>query len=349
MKNLLIILCFALNTNYSFSDTIATNGKLKELENKVNQVEANQINYRIEKDLLKEAYSNNYEKINFFITLILGAVGILGYLGLRDITSIKKEYELELTKLRSIKVEFDTKSKELDSDKKKFDEDLKSIIKENEEQSRKIKFIELKDKVRTLLKDNSLAGALEFANAALLIINNDDELLNQKGIILCRLNQMKEAVDLFKLALQQIPPTHSTILNAAECFYFAKEIEAAKELIERHKPIFEKKENIKVLELFKIIELYFSENKEELLAIAKRSVDIDNLKVKSKHYIGWNLQEAQHFIHYQEESELKTILKNLFWFYDAQISGETLLTRLNIALPSEYTDFEEFGKEENPI
>jgi tetratricopeptide (TPR) repeat protein len=339
MKYFLMIFTFFIFTNILIADTITINRKLDNLEHDVKQIETNQINYKIEKDLLKETYSNNYEKINFFITLILGVMGILGYLGLKDMSTIKKEYEQELNELRRIKGEFDFKSKEFDSDKKKFDEDFKSIIKENEEQSRKIKFIEMKDKVRSLIKENSLTGALEFANEALNITDDDKDLLNLKGIILCRLNQMNEAVICFQLALKNNPNDSATILNSTECFYFSRNIDAAKELINKHKTLFEQKENTKLLELLKIIELFFLEKKKELLDIVKQNIDSNNLKSKNKYINGWDLKEALHFIHYQPESELKTIVQNIFWFYDAQISGETLLKILDIDLKSDYAEF----------
>lgn len=334
MKKILILLLFTLSVTKSFSsDSLTYQKRIDELERTIKQIDANQLNYRIEKDLLKETYSNNYEKINLVITLILGVMGVLGYLGLKDISTIKKEYEQELSKLRNIQGQFETKSKEFDSEKKKFDEELKSIIKENEEQSRKIKFIELKDKVRTLQKDNQLTPALEFANAALLINDSDTELLNQKGSILCRLNQTKEALETFFKARTISPTDNSTILNTAEMLYFAKDIEGAKKLISENKALFESKDNGKVLELFTIIELYHSGDKGKLLDLAKSYVTFENLKYTGKRLSGWNLMEAIYFIHHQPESELKTILQSILSYWNGQTTGENLLTTLKIELP----------------
>jgi tetratricopeptide (TPR) repeat protein len=326
-------LIFSLITTSLFADSTSINRRIDDLERTIKQIDANQLNYRIEKDLLKETYSNNYEKISLVITLLLGVVGIFGYLGLRDITSIKKEYEKELNNLRQIQSQFNIKSQEFDTEKKKFDEELKSIIKENEEQSRKIKFIELKDKVRSLLKDNQLTPALEFANAALLITNNDVDLLNQKGRILCRLNQMNEAVDAFQNARKADPSDNTTILNTAECLYFAKDIEGASKLISEHKGLFESKGNGRLLELFNIIELYFKSDKTTLLQLAKSYVPFENLKLTGKKISGWDLTEAIYFVHHQTDSELKTIVQNIIRYWNGQITGENLLTALKIELP----------------
>ena len=95
--------------------------------------------------------------------------------------------------------------------------------------------------------------------------------------------------------------------------------------------------------------MYVSEKKDELLAVVKQSVDINNLKTKNNFFGVWNLNEAIHFIYYEPDTELRKIVQNLFWFYDAKITGETLLSRLNIELPTQYHDFEEFGNENNPV
>ena len=333
MRNLILIMTFSILTTSSFADTTSINRRVDDIERTVKQIDANQLNYRIEKDLLKETYSNNYEKISLVITLLLGVVGIFGYLGLRDINTIKKEYEKELSNLRQIQSQFNIKSQEFDTEKKKFEEELKSIIKENEEQSRKIKFIELKDKVRSFLKDNQLTPALEFANAALLITNNDVDLLNQKGRILCRLNQIKEAVDAFQNARKADPTDNTTILNTAECLYFAKDTEGASKLISEHRGLFESKDKGRLLELFNIIELYFKSDKNSLLQLAKSYVTFENLKLTENKISSWDLTEAIYFIHHQTDSELKTIIQNIIWYWNGQITGENLLTALKIELP----------------
>lgn len=333
MRNIFLILAFFCLTNYAYADTLTINRKLDDLEFRLKRFENNEQNYKLEKDLLKETYSNNYERINLVITIVLGVIGILGYLGIRDISSIKKEYEKELSNLREIQGQFKTKSEELDKDKKKLEYDLKAIIKENEEQSRRIKFIELKEKIPSLIKDDNLTSALEFSNAALDLSKNDIDVLNLKGTILCRLNQLNEAVETFQIALSEKPTNTKTIYNAAECFYFAKDITSAKKLIEEHKALFESKENGKLLEIFEILDLYHLSNKDKLIEIVKGYVDIDNLTVTSKRINNWDLKEAQYFAHYQPDGELKKILQNIIWYWDGQIDGATLLTRLNIEHP----------------
>ncbi|PZR23444.1 MAG: hypothetical protein DI539_03210 [Flavobacterium psychrophilum] len=338
MKKIIFLFYLSFFTNLIFADTIKPNERInrieldvKDINRNLKQLEANQLNYRIEKDLLKETYSNSYEKLNLVITIVLGVIGVLGYLGLKDIATIKKEYEVELGKLRKIESEFNLKTKEFDTDKKKFDEDLKSIIKENEEQSRKIKFIELKDKVRVLIKEKSLTSALEFANAALQIVNDDVELLNQKGVIFCRLNQMKEAVDIFNSALEIMPTDSVTIMNTAECLYFANEVTRAKKIITEHQKMFNDINDGDLLKLFEAIEHYHLGNTERLIDIAREFVNVENLDLMQKRFNGWELEEAKYFMFHQEKSLAKTITQNIIWYLDGQISGKVLFERLNIS------------------
>lgn len=154
------------------------------LENRLSEVRRDQLNYKIENDLIKDIYKINYERINIFITLILGIIAILGYLGIKDIGVIKREYTEELDNIKIIKDQFEIKTNEFDDKKMKIEDEIKSILKENQLQNEKIKFIELKEKMRSLFKDRMLTPALEFSNAALEINPTDQICLNMKGSIL---------------------------------------------------------------------------------------------------------------------------------------------------------------------
>ncbi|UPT66958.1 MAG: tetratricopeptide repeat protein [Sphingobacteriales bacterium JAD_PAG50586_3] len=327
-----LLLCFF--TSIAVGDSTSVNRRIYDLERSVKQIDTNQLNYKIEKDLLKETYSNNYEQLSMIITIVLGIIGVLGYLGIRDINSIKKEYEKELNTLKNIKGQFDLKSQEIDTNKQKLDEELRAIIKENEEQSRKIKIIEIKDKIRSHIRENTnIPTALEYVNAALEMSKDDVELLNEKGLILCRMNQFKDALSVYKKALTINPDFSRSIFNTVECLYFINEIDEAKKIIKQQDDLFKNRDNGKVLELFNLIELYFKGNKDELIKIAKEYVTIDNLKVTQKKLRNWSLFEAKYFALHQPDSDLKLILQNIFWYWDGQINGELLLSKLGIEFP----------------
>ena len=145
---------------------------------------------------------------------------------------------------------------------------------------------------------------------------------------------MNDAVDVFQKARATNPEDNSTILNTAECLYFAKNVIGAKQLINEHKGLFESKDNGRLLDLFNIVELYFNTDKIQLLDIAKTYVDFETLTLTVKKISGWDLTEALHFIHFQHDSELKTIVQNIIWYWNGQITGENLLNALKLELPS---------------
>lgn len=339
MKKHLLFVVFILSFFFSFAtpnkDSInlkILENKLEQLENQLKEVRRDELNYQIERDLLKETYGNNYGSISLIITIVLGIIGLLGFLGIRDIGTIKKEFEIELRDLKEIKGQFSTKVTELDSNKKKIDDDLKQIIKENEEQSKKIKFIELKERCTTFLSENKLLQALEFANAALAITPDDAAVLNIKGRILCRQNQISPALQAYEKALEADPKDSATLLNSAECYYFAKEIDKAKKIIKENRSLFENKENGNLLLLFDIFDIYYSNDNERLLTKVKSLIDIKDLKSFKKLMDGWDLQEALYFVAYQPDSGIKEILRNLLWYLDGQLTGETICQVLNIEI-----------------
>lgn len=309
--------------------------QISELETKVKQIERDQINYRVEKDLLKEVYKTNYERISLMITIILGIIGILGYLGLRDINSLKKEYERELNNLKQTQALFHSKTQEFDIEKKKFDDDIKAIIRENEEQSRKIKIIELKEKINTLLKEKNVHTALEYADAALDISPLNIDILNQKGRILVRLNQIADAVTVFQRAMKSDPKNHTTMLNTAECLYLANDIKRAERLIENNEALFKSKADGYLLKFFKIIELYFKADKAALINEAISLVDTKDMKIAAKRMGGWDLEEAMLFAYYQPESNLKKILQDTLLYLDGGFSGEMLYQKLGVPKPED--------------
>ena len=107
---LFISILLFLSSSYSQEDSLKIfkiQEEVKILSNKVEETRRDQLNYSLEKDLLKETYSNNYDRLNFTITGIFGVFAVLTFFGIRDLNSIKKEYKEELDKLTNLKVEIE--------------------------------------------------------------------------------------------------------------------------------------------------------------------------------------------------------------------------------------------------
>ena len=62
--------------------------ELNRLNDALAEVRRDQLNYKIERDLLKNAYTSSFQTINLVLTMILGAFAVLGYLGLRGLGTL---------------------------------------------------------------------------------------------------------------------------------------------------------------------------------------------------------------------------------------------------------------------
>src|SRR5438876_10467 len=76
--------------------TSTNDATIRRLEEQLSEIRRDQLNYRIEKDLLKETYSSNYQIVNGALAFFLTAASIIGFLGIRDINALKKDYMAEL-------------------------------------------------------------------------------------------------------------------------------------------------------------------------------------------------------------------------------------------------------------
>ena len=74
------------------SDLINLKDEIKENQSDLNKVRNDQVNYKIEKDLLKEVYSSIISTVNTVVSVVFALItlliALLGYLGLRNIREI---------------------------------------------------------------------------------------------------------------------------------------------------------------------------------------------------------------------------------------------------------------------
>ena len=334
MRKIIFFILFQILIFNSIStaqeNQIQLSKEISSLKKDLAKVERDQLNYKIEKDLIRETYSSNYKSMNMIITLILGVVGILGYIGIRDITSIKKEYRQELNSLREIQAEFRIKAKEFDSEKQKFDSEIKEILQQNELQNRKIKFIELKEKIGSLIQNNKNQEVIDFANAALELQPNDEYVLRFKARALCRTNQLDSSLEIYKKLLKIDPESKINILDSIEVMYFANQHKEAAKLISKNEKMFYEEVNGGLAKYLKIVELYHKDDSKQLIEELKNIIDFENLESLERKYIGWSFEEAKFYAAHQPKSENQKILQNAIWYLDGQVNGKTLCEMFDI-------------------
>ena len=87
--------------------------KLIQIESDIKSIRNNQLNYNIEKNLLKEAYSSSLQTINIVISISLAVFGILGaivaFAGIKSIITLKREYQNKLNDMHKLGASYETK------------------------------------------------------------------------------------------------------------------------------------------------------------------------------------------------------------------------------------------------
>lgn len=194
-------------------------------------VRRDQLNYKIEKDLLKEAYASNLTTVNTIITLILGAFTIIGVIGVRSIENIKKEFRRELDQLISIK-----NTNELQMGKVVADiEDAKSkytdLVRVNEEQNGRLRLIEAQERAASSMRDKNYQHAIKYIDIGLLVSEKDLVLNKMKYNCLMKLGRLAEAEGIIEYAMSCEPDNRTHAANLVELSILLGKNEKARRLM----------------------------------------------------------------------------------------------------------------------
>ena len=206
------------------------------LSNEVKEIRRDQLNYKIEKDLLKEAYSSNLGSINLVITLILGTFtvvfSVIGFLGLRSIEAVRREFKEELEKLRGVRAVFEEKLPEIDKKLEVADKGLAEINQVNKEQDKRLQLLEIQERSISLHRQGDYRRALEYIALGLEISSDDPILNNTKSLCLMRLGDLMEASVAIEKVLEKEPENYPNISNLVEMYFVTGRREMALGLIE---------------------------------------------------------------------------------------------------------------------
>ena len=299
------------------------------LENQLTEVRRDQLNYKIEKDLLKETYGNNYNLLSLVITIVLAIIGFFGYVGIKDINGIKKEYIAELNRLSILKSNFEQKIKDFDDIQIKYDSDIKSIIKQNEEQNRKIKVLEFKSKIDKLYEEKKYATALENCLHALNIAPNDIYILTSKARIYAITRSYPEAITTYLQIIKLDKTNNTAIFNLAEVYLFNNQNNESAKLVEDNSQYFKKDSSSGALKLFKVLSLLNDNNLDEIINEVKEQIDNSNLNDKKRRIINWDFKDVYSFVNSLKETKEKETVLNYLNYTTGKISGAELTGLLN--------------------
>ena len=321
MNKLILILIMLLPlTNYSQNDSIQyqhTNEKINLLNSKLEQVISNQINYKIEKDLLKETYSNNYSLIQTIITIVLGLISILGFIGIRSIRDIKKKYEAELNNLRKLKLSFQNELKEFGDKVSSLDNRIKEIDDVNQGQETKFKILEIKEKAQEYLDNHEFLHALEYINIGLDLEKSNTNLLYQKAFSYFKLGDFNKAIKINEKILLLDKENITSITDLAELYLLTERNDDFKNLQLQYSS--ELKFDLKKPRTIYFETLYqFNIGNEEFIK-EKIKYLLDKLdENENKEFLEWDFNDVWKYL----ENKDKGSIKNLFAAFIFLVSGE---------------------------
>ena len=312
-------------------DIVSILNRLDRIETNLVETRRDQLNYRIEKDLLKETFSSNYQTINIVLTIVLALFTVVGLLGIRDIGAIKKEYALELEKMNGLRKDFEIKVSKIGEEQEKVKTDYLEIIKTNEEQSRRIQVLELQEKISSLINTKNYQRALEYAILGLDLDPHNLILLYQKALVQGKLNDFEGAIITSTQALKEDPNDKVTITNLLEFYLLTKRIQDYDELYSKNRSWVDQKHD-------SILTMYFDLLKSFQLGLEK-DVDkqvrefLQKLPNEQKSYIAWVFEEVRMMLQVQPSSKAKTHLTTFINFISGSITKEQALKNIDETPP----------------
>ena len=309
---LIFLLFFTANLCYSKDSINTVNNDrqtFEKIQDDIKEIRRDQLNYKIEKDLLKETYSSNYATVQIIISLILGLFAILGYLGFKEINSLKKQYDSELTKIKELRYDFEAKRKELTESQEKVKVQLTSIDTLNEEQSRKIKILEIKEKASSWFSRKGYQRALDYIAIGLDIVQEDIELLMLRAMSLLKLRNYAEAIEAHKKVLTIEQANQGIIRNLAELYLLVGQIDNYNNIVKDKSELF-KSDSDSLLTYLEAFKLYLENKFTDLKKIISNFVDKQDPAINKNHLDTWGLEEFYDVLNSKPNSPEKTLLVN---------------------------------------
>jgi len=308
--------------------------ELRELKSNVSTIrdtveiiKRDQVNYKIEKDLLTLAYSSNLQTVNLVITIVLGVFAILSYFGLKGIPSIKSDYSKELDDLKNIKNKLDTEIQNVISEQKKVKEQLVKIDETNRHQDTRLKVLEIKEKVQQLMEAKKYALAVEYADAGLALDSSNVSIMHIKGLCHSKLAQFQQCIDTLKPALGINRDDRIAIVNSAEAYLMIRDTDGFEKLYKEHQEIIDKDYQGAVRTYFFAMRAGVSNDLQGLKDIVKKYVDTcpDGAVARMG---GWQFDEATWFHRRLPNGAIKTLFGTLIAFLKGEKTTELMKAAL---------------------
>ena len=301
-----------VDLNQSLVDSIKkVQSNIKILQYELDAVKRDKLNYEIEKEILKNSFSDNMQILNVILAALLLFFsiigGLFGYLGFKNITETKNKFSDELNSLINLKNSYTKRFSGLISREKEFIQRMNEIEEINSVQSKKIRMLELKNKLREIMKNKNYKQALSLIEIGLEDEENEYHLNFTKSIALARLRKYTEAAEISLKTLEIARETEkdSSIFiahNLLEFTLFSKNI---KNYNKYKKEYSEYLRYQTIVIYFEALTFYIKKDETKLKGIL-----IKYLESSPKIFVfpGWSFEDSITFIENNPENSCNDIM-----------------------------------------
>lgn len=329
MKIFLILISVLMANTALGADTenkisvIQENSRLTILEDRVEEVRRDQLNYTIEKDLLKNTYSSNLETVNTIITIVLGVFAVLGFLGVRSISSLRDQFKSELVTFQTQRTELDRKLAEMEAKQEEVDVRMESVTEVTNHQDIRLEVLEIQEKVSSLIRQKNPTRALHYIAVGLDSASDDIVLLIQKLQCYWMLGRFEDAVDVTELLITTDEESNKAhhILNLMELYLLLERFDSFNEVYSSHKRDIEKTPYLPLY--FMALRQYLLDGKEQFIESIVNIID----KVPAGKNVAstWRYDEARIAIADKPDTMEKNILLKVFEVLEGKADKEELI------------------------
>lgn len=224
----------------------ATTDRIEALEREIarhsadiQEIRRDQLNYQIEKDVLKETYQSNLSVINITVTIVLAGftiiAGIIGGFGLNRISKLQDDSAKELKQLTALKHRYQSQLTAFKEQRDQLAKSQEKLEEVNDSQERRLRILELQEKVDSWFASNNYSRALEYVGVGLSLDPKDERLLFRKAACLGKLGQFAEALATTEFLLM-LPPAAltSNVENALEFALLSGDVDKHDHLLKKY-------------------------------------------------------------------------------------------------------------------
>ncbi len=301
----LFVMCFSSQVRADSLDVVFAQ-RIEQIEWKLAELKANQHNYKIEKDLLKETYSSNQSSIQLIITIVLGLISVLGFLGLNSIWKTKKQYEKELAEFRSLKSDLETDYANFRKDQEDLDSRIEAINVLNQEQDVKLKILDIKEKAENYISRQAYIEALQYLAIGLELDPKSIPLLHYKALSNFKLQEYQKAIEIHEFVLEIEPNNVNSVFELAELYLFVGEHDKFEDHRREHPreltPDLAKPRSL----FFDALFSYLKGDESRINSIIDELLENVGNSQKKKH-IPWDFSDVNKFLSDKDDSSAKTI------------------------------------------